>query len=151
MLHFSLRMYESELARPSLASKRVVIVGAGDGGATIVRQLCMNPDPGIRHVAIVDDDHTKIGSSVCGVPVLRDLTRLKHVVSVQQASEIGNSDLHSQPYTRANEAGSRGLQAVRSSNPDSAYAQRSCRRERFIKRLATRSNGGCLTARPDYC
>jgi len=87
-VHFSLRMYESEIARPRLALKRVVIIGAGDGGASIVRQLSMNPDSGIRPVALVDDDHTKTGSSICGVPVLGDLTRLKHVVSAQQASEI---------------------------------------------------------------
>lgn len=87
-VHFSLRMYESEIARPHVASKRVVIIGAGDGGASIVRQLCMNPDSGIRPVALVDDDHKKMGSSICGVPVLGNLTRLKHVVSAQQATEI---------------------------------------------------------------
>jgi len=87
-VHFSLRMYESEIARPHLASKRVVIIGAGDGGASIVRQLCMNPDSGIRPVALVDDDHQKVGTSICGVPVLGNLTRLKQVVSAQQASEI---------------------------------------------------------------
>src|SRR3984957_16111107 len=87
-VHFSLRMYESEIARPRLALKRVVIIGAGDGGASSVRQPSMNPDSGIRPVALVDDDHTKTGSSICGVPVLGDLTRLKHVVSAQQASEI---------------------------------------------------------------
>ena len=87
-VHFSLRMYESEIARPHLTSKKVVIIGAGDGGASIVRQLCMNPDSGIRPVALVDDDRQKIGSSICGVPVLGNLTRLKQVVSAQKASEI---------------------------------------------------------------
>ncbi len=85
-VHFSLRMYESEIARP--ASKRVVIIGAGDGGASILRQLCLNPDAGIRPVALVDDDPKKMGSSICGVPVVGGLTRLKHAVSAHQASEI---------------------------------------------------------------
>src|ERR1700693_49516 len=31
-IHFSLRMYESEKSRRDLASKKVVIIGAGDGG-----------------------------------------------------------------------------------------------------------------------
>jgi FlaA1/EpsC-like NDP-sugar epimerase len=88
VVHFSLRMYESQRARRNLASKRVVVIGAGDGGASIVRQLCMNPDSGIRPVSLVDDDQKKIGSSICGVPVLGDLRRLKHIVSTQQASEI---------------------------------------------------------------
>jgi FlaA1/EpsC-like NDP-sugar epimerase len=87
-VHFSLRMYESEIARPRAASKRVVIIGAGDGGASILRQLCLNPDSGIRPVALVDDDPQKMGSSVCGVPVVGGLARLRHAVSAYGASEI---------------------------------------------------------------
>lgn len=88
MIHFSLRMYDSEKARQHAVSRKAVIVGAGDGGASILRQLCINPDSGIRPVGIIDDDPRKFGSSICGVPVLGDLTRLKHVVSSHRASEI---------------------------------------------------------------
>lgn len=88
VIHFSLRVYESEKARRDLTSKKVVIIGAGDGGASILRQLCMNPDSGIRPIAIIDDDPKKIGSSICGIPILGDLTRLKQVVSAHQASEV---------------------------------------------------------------
>ncbi len=87
-IHFSLRMYESEKARQNLTSKRAVIIGAGDGGASILRQLCMNPDSGIRPVALIDDDPGKIGSSICGIPVIGDLTRLKHVIALYKASEV---------------------------------------------------------------
>jgi FlaA1/EpsC-like NDP-sugar epimerase len=87
-IHFSLRLYESEKARWDVASKKVVIIGAGDGGASILRQLCMNPDSGIRPVALIDDDPAKIGSSICGIPILGDLTQLIQVVSAHQASEI---------------------------------------------------------------
>jgi FlaA1/EpsC-like NDP-sugar epimerase len=87
-VHFSLRMYESEVSRPNLASKKAIIIGAGDGGASILRQLCMNPDSGIRPVALIDDDRNKIGSNICGIPVVGDLTRLKQAVSTHQATEI---------------------------------------------------------------
>lgn len=87
-VHFSLRMYESEVARPKSASKKVVIIGAGDGGASILRQLCINPDSGIRPIALIDDDPKKMGSSICGIPVLGDLTQLKYVVSSYKATEI---------------------------------------------------------------
>src|SRR5580704_1350742 len=87
-VHFSLRMYESEVSRPNLASKKAIIIGAGDGGASILRQLSMNPDSGIRPVALIDDDRNKIGSNVCGIPVVGDLTRLKQAVSSHQATEI---------------------------------------------------------------
>lgn len=87
-IHFSLRMYESEKARQHSFSRKAVIVGAGDGGASILRQLCMNPDSGIRPVALIDDDPAKRGRSVCGIPVEGNLSRLKQVVSTYQASEI---------------------------------------------------------------
>jgi FlaA1/EpsC-like NDP-sugar epimerase len=87
-IHFSLRMYESEKARQHLSTRRAVIVGAGDGGASILRQLCMNPDSGIRPVALIDDDPAKRGRSICGIPVAGDLMRLRQVVSTYQASEI---------------------------------------------------------------
>src|ERR1700734_741067 len=88
VIHFSRRMYESERARQHVSSRKAVIVGAGDGGASILRQLCMNPDSGIRPVAVIDDDPAKRGRSVCGIPVAGNLTRLKQVVSDYQASEI---------------------------------------------------------------
>ncbi len=87
-VHFSSRMYESEIARPHAVSKRALIVGAGDGGASILRQLCLNPDSGIRPVALIDDDPRKVGSSICGVPVVGGLARLKHAVLEYEASEI---------------------------------------------------------------
>jgi FlaA1/EpsC-like NDP-sugar epimerase len=87
-IHFSLRLYECEKTHWGVASKKVVIIGAGDGGASILRQLCMNPNSGIRPVAVVDDDRMKIGTNICGIPVLGDLTRLKQVVSAYQASEV---------------------------------------------------------------
>ena len=87
-VHFSLRMYESEKARQHITSRKAVIVGAGDGGASILRQLCMNPESGIRPVALIDDDPAKRGTSISGVPVAGNLSRLRQVVSEYQASEI---------------------------------------------------------------
>jgi FlaA1/EpsC-like NDP-sugar epimerase len=88
VIHFSRRMYESERARQHVSSRKAVIIGAGDGGASIVRQLCMNPDSGIRPVAMIDDDPAKRGRSICGIPVAGDLRQLKEVVASHQASEI---------------------------------------------------------------
>jgi FlaA1/EpsC-like NDP-sugar epimerase len=88
VIHFSPRMYESEKARRHRVLKKVVIIGAGDGGASILRQLCMDPNSGIRPVAIVDEDPMKIGGSICGVPIIGNLLRLKHAVSTYQAVEV---------------------------------------------------------------
>jgi len=88
VIHFSRRLYESEKARQHVSSRKAVIIGAGDGGASIVRQLCMNPDSGIWPVAMIDDDPGKRGTSISGIPVAGDLRHLKKVVASYQASEI---------------------------------------------------------------
>jgi FlaA1/EpsC-like NDP-sugar epimerase len=43
------------------ASRTVLIVGGGDGGRLVVRELVRNPDLGLRPVGFVDDDPRKRG------------------------------------------------------------------------------------------
>lgn len=86
--HFGLRVYESERSRLQKDSRRIVIVGAGDGGASILRQLLADPNSHAQPVAIVDDDPKKIGSSICGVPVACGLARLRRLVLETHASEV---------------------------------------------------------------
>src|SRR5690242_4186117 len=70
--NFSLRVYRSERTRRAKSSnlRKVVIVGAGDGGASIARQFLSDPESFVRPVAFVDDDPSKAGTRICGVPVL---------------------------------------------------------------------------------
>ena len=49
---------------------RVLIVGAGDAGAAFCSQVLSTPDFLIDPIALVDDDITKAGQSVNGVPVI---------------------------------------------------------------------------------
>ena len=51
-------------------SSPVLIVGAGEAGSVIVRQLANNPQLGLKAVGFVDDDAIKCGVWVHGVPVL---------------------------------------------------------------------------------
>jgi FlaA1/EpsC-like NDP-sugar epimerase len=86
-VHFSARIYISERARRLSTAKKVVVIGAGDGAAQIVRELSRNPDSGIRPVALIDDDAAKTGMSICGVPVMGNLSRLRAVVEQTGAVE----------------------------------------------------------------
>src|SRR3954447_25558218 len=45
-------------------ARRVLIVGAGDGGRLLLRELLRNPDLGLRPVGFVDDDPRKRGMRV---------------------------------------------------------------------------------------
>lgn len=88
--NFSLRVYRSERTRRAKSAnlKTVVIVGAGDGGASIARQFLSDPESFVRPVAFVDDDPIKAGTRICGVPVLGRIGQLAGVVASTQATEI---------------------------------------------------------------
>jgi FlaA1/EpsC-like NDP-sugar epimerase len=72
-----------ERFRPMLdgtdSSKRILIIGAGDAGAALCRQARRNPSYGFRPVAFVDDDPSKAGMTIHGVPVAgrsKDISRV---------------------------------------------------------------------------
>ena len=55
---------------PERRMQRIVIVGAGDTGASLVSDLLNMPARGLRPVAFLDDDQFKHGKLIHGVPVL---------------------------------------------------------------------------------
>jgi FlaA1/EpsC-like NDP-sugar epimerase len=69
-----LRVYQERisLARrvPSRAMERIVIVGAGDSGASLANDLLNMPARGFKPVAFADDDPEKKGRLIHGVPVI---------------------------------------------------------------------------------
>jgi UDP-GlcNAc:undecaprenyl-phosphate GlcNAc-1-phosphate transferase len=68
--------------RRNVATKtvtRLLIWGAGDMGAALVRKLLDAPEEGLVPVGFIDDDVTKMGRKIHGVPVLgssNDIERL---------------------------------------------------------------------------
>ncbi len=50
--------------------RRTMLVGAGETGTLLIRQMSENPDLRMRAVVVVDDDPTKIGKTVRGVRVV---------------------------------------------------------------------------------
>jgi FlaA1/EpsC-like NDP-sugar epimerase len=60
--------------------RRIVIIGAGDAGAAFCAQVKSTPEFRLDPVAILDDDPTKIGQSLIGVPVIGDIDNIPAVV-----------------------------------------------------------------------
>ncbi|MCG7343984.1 polysaccharide biosynthesis protein [Sporosarcina sp. ACRSL] len=50
--------------------KRVMIIGAGQAGMLVARQLLNNPDSGMKPVLFLDDDMTKKGLELYGIKIL---------------------------------------------------------------------------------
>jgi FlaA1/EpsC-like NDP-sugar epimerase len=72
------RRFANEFGRIQ-PGRRVLIIGAGGAGEKIVRDMKNNPLLSYRPIGFVDDDPSKVGLRIHGVPVLgtrRDLSRL---------------------------------------------------------------------------
>jgi FlaA1/EpsC-like NDP-sugar epimerase len=52
--------------------KKVLIIGAGDAGVSLVQELERNPHMGLLPIAFVDDDPTKLNLRIRGLPVVGD-------------------------------------------------------------------------------
>jgi len=61
-------------------AKLVLVIGAGEAGTTIVRQLQSNPQLGLEPVGFVDDDPQKQDMRIYGVPVFGNRTALSSVI-----------------------------------------------------------------------
>jgi FlaA1/EpsC-like NDP-sugar epimerase len=69
------RLQSEERARRGLGvspahSKRTVLIGAGQAGVIVAKEIAARPDLGIVPVGFLDDDALKMGTVVHGLPVL---------------------------------------------------------------------------------
>jgi FlaA1/EpsC-like NDP-sugar epimerase len=69
-------------------ARRVVVVGAGDAGSMVVREILRNPQLNLRPVAFVDDDKEKVKKDIHGVRVAGTLHQLANVVERTRAQEV---------------------------------------------------------------
>lgn len=87
-LHFGPRVARAHLAAQRKHGSRVVIVGAGDAGLSVLKEIALDPGSPFRPVALADDDRKKWGRSLYGVPVLGGTHNLAKVASQSRADEI---------------------------------------------------------------
>jgi UDP-GlcNAc:undecaprenyl-phosphate GlcNAc-1-phosphate transferase len=78
-----------EWLRPrSLASRRALIYGAGDGGALTLRELRNNMGLGRQAVGFLDDDRDKRGTRIYGLPVLGGLEIADELLAARGIKEV---------------------------------------------------------------
>ncbi len=74
--------------RSASAIKRVLVVGAGDAGTLVVRELRRNPQLGMEAVAFLDDAPAKWRKQILGVPVRGPIATLASVVTRDTIDEV---------------------------------------------------------------
>lgn len=74
--------------RRLIGGRRVLVVGAGEAGTLIVREMRANPQLNMEPIAFVDDDPNKIGTHIQGLPVLGLSTDIPRLVEKHQFQRI---------------------------------------------------------------
>lgn len=69
-------------------AKRTLVVGAGQAGTMVARQVLQNPESGMKPVAFVDDDHLKKGLEIFGVKVLGCTEQIPELVVSNSIDKI---------------------------------------------------------------
>ncbi len=68
--------------------RQVLIVGAGESGSLMAREMRRNPEKGLIPVGFLDDDPAKLRTRVAGVPVVGSLNRIKPAMRATGADEV---------------------------------------------------------------
>lgn len=79
---------KTELRQNASDSQRVLIVGAGEAGNMIVRELFKRPELKKMPVGVMDDDKNKQGKCVYDVPVLGTIDDVEQIVKNHCIDEI---------------------------------------------------------------
>jgi FlaA1/EpsC-like NDP-sugar epimerase len=78
----------SFLSSQTSGFKRLLIIGAGDAGEKMYRELRDNPNLNYHIVGFVDDDPEKLGMRIHGVPILGNADGLSRLVKKHDIGEI---------------------------------------------------------------
>ena len=95
-IRFSIRMYHQkfslgerqECVLPSRAKKRILILGAGDAGEKVAREVIDNQSLPYHILGFLDDDPGKIGKRIHGLPVLGTTADVCEAAEKAKAQEL---------------------------------------------------------------
>ena len=67
---------------------KVMVIGAGDAGATMIKEIKSHPEYRKKVVVAVDDDPSKIGHRIMGVKIAGNQKKIKNLVRKYAVTEI---------------------------------------------------------------
>ena len=69
-------------------SRKVLIIGAGNAGVILAREISSNPQLRLKAVGFIDDEAAKQKKILCGIPVLGTRKKIPVIVSDNEIDEI---------------------------------------------------------------
>ena len=80
----------AESRRPAIAGekKHVIIIGAGDAGAIMAREMSRNSQIHLVPIGFLDDDPLKQGHALMGLPILGPILDLPKLLEAQHVDEV---------------------------------------------------------------
>ncbi|MGE5417414.1 MAG: polysaccharide biosynthesis protein [Acidobacteriota bacterium] len=82
------RLFRDYFNRFDNTGFRVLIVGAGDAGAMLAREIQNNVELGLNAVAFIDDDNAKRGKLMLGLPIAGGRHKIPRLVEKMNIDEI---------------------------------------------------------------
>ncbi len=84
----TLRVFKERRRYGVVEVKNVMIVGAGQAGAAIIKELKSHTELKSKPVAIIDDDESKIGQTMNGVPIVGSRYSIREFVNRYDVDQI---------------------------------------------------------------
>ncbi|MCE9644871.1 MAG: polysaccharide biosynthesis protein [Chloroflexi bacterium] len=86
---FALRILAEQSAAPREGkARRVLIIGAGDAGALVVRELQKSSQLNLIPIGFLDDDPAKQNHQIYGVSVIGKVNKLSSILDAQKVDEV---------------------------------------------------------------
>jgi FlaA1/EpsC-like NDP-sugar epimerase len=73
---------------PARKTNNVLVIGAGDAGSLVVREMQKNPQLGMKPIGYLDDDQKKQRHQIHGVKVVGRLTDLRRALETRPVDEV---------------------------------------------------------------
>jgi FlaA1/EpsC-like NDP-sugar epimerase len=73
---------------PGRKRERVLLIGAGQAGVVVAREIAARPDLGLQPVGFLDDDHLKVGTRIGGLPVLGRIEEVAAIAARKRVARV---------------------------------------------------------------